>query len=67
MGDVYEYFIGNFTASSTNKAGEFFTPPNVSSLIAKIVTHGQEKFESNSLKVYDPTCGSGSLLLKVNL
>jgi len=43
------------------KAGEFYTPQTVSTLLAKIVTQGKERLRS----VYDPTCGSGSLLLRV--
>lgn len=60
MGDAYEYLISNFASDAGKKGGEFFTPPEVSMLIAKIVS------DRNGAKVYDPTCGSGSLLIKVN-
>lgn len=61
LGDAYEYLIGQFAAGAGKKAGEFYTPQQVSSILAKIVTTGKEKLKS----VYDPTCGSGSLLLRV--
>ncbi len=61
LGDVYEYLIGQFAASAGKKAGEFYTPQQVSTILAKIVTTGKSKLKS----VYDPTCGSGSLLLRV--
>lgn len=61
LGDAYEYLIGQFAASAGKKAGEFYTPQQVSSILAKIVTTGKTDIKS----VYDPTCGSGSLLLRV--
>jgi len=61
LGDAYEYLIGEFAAGAGKKGGEFYTPPQVSRLIAQIVTEGKTKIRS----VYDPTCGSGSLLLRV--
>lgn len=61
LGDAYEYLIGQFAAHAGKKAGEFYTPPQVSKIIAKIVTLGKEDLRN----VYDPTCGSGSLLLRV--
>ena len=61
LGDAYEYLIGQFAASAGKKAGEFYTPQQVSTILAKIVTTGKENLRS----VYDPTCGSGSLLLRV--
>ena len=61
LGDAYEYLIGQFAASAGKKAGEFYTPQQVSKLLAKIVTLGKDKLKN----VYDPTCGSGSLLLRV--
>jgi len=61
LGDAYEYLIGEFAAGAGKKAGEFYTPQEVSTILAKIVTHGKSKLKS----VYDPTCGSGSLLLRV--
>ena len=60
MGDAYEYLISNFASDAGKKGGEFFTPPEVSTLIAKIVS------DRTVLKIYEPTCGSGSLLIKVN-
>lgn len=61
LGDAYEYLIGQFASGAGKKAGEFYTPQEVSSVLAKIVTTGKKKLKS----VYDPTCGSGSLLLRV--
>tara|TARA_R110002050_G_scaffold65695_1_gene142055 strand:+ start:288 stop:1856 length:1569 start_codon:yes stop_codon:yes gene_type:complete len=62
LGDAYEYLIGEFAAGAGKKAGEFYTPQQVSKILAKIVTTGKTKIKS----VYDPTCGSGSLLLRVS-
>lgn len=61
LGDAYEYLIGQFAASAGKKAGEFYTPQQISKLLAKLVTIGKTKLKN----VYDPTCGSGSLLLRV--
>lgn len=61
LGDAYEYLIGQFAAGAGQKAGEFYTPQQVSTVLARIVTTGKKKLRS----VYDPTCGSGSLLLRV--
>ncbi|WP_109438539.1 type I restriction-modification system subunit M [Aquimarina sp. AU119] len=61
LGDAYEYLIGQFASNAGKKAGEFYTPQEVSMILAKIVTTGKQKLKS----VYDPTCGSGSLLLRV--
>jgi type I restriction enzyme M protein len=61
LGDAYEYLIGKFASGAGKKAGEFYTPQEVSTILAKIVTTGKKKLKS----VYDPTCGSGSLLLRV--
>lgn len=61
LGDAYEYLIGQFAAGAGKKAGEFYTPQQVSKILAKLVTAGKTKLKS----VYDPTCGSGSLLLRV--
>ena len=61
LGDAYEYLIGQFAAGAGKKAGEFYTPQQVSKILAKLVTLGKDKLKS----VYDPTCGSGSLLLRV--
>ena len=61
LGDAYEYLIGQFASGAGKKAGEFYTPQEVSKILAKIVTTGKNRLKS----VYDPTCGSGSLLLRV--
>jgi type I restriction enzyme M protein len=61
LGDAYEYMISNFAATAGKKAGEFYTPQAVSTILAKIVTTGKTKIKN----VYDPTAGSGSLLLRV--
>lgn len=61
LGDAYEYLIAKFAEGAGQKAGEFYTPQQVSSILAKIVTTRKSKLKS----VYDPTCGSGSLLLRV--
>lgn len=61
LGDAYEYLIGQFASGAGKKAGEFYTPQEVSKVLAKLVTTGKSKLKS----VYDATCGSGSLLLRV--
>lgn len=61
LGDAYEYLISQFAAGAGKKAGEFYTPAQVSRLMAMIVTDGKKKLRS----AYDPTCGSGSLLLRL--
>lgn len=61
LGDAYEYLIGEFASGAGKKAGEFYTPQAVSTVLSKLVTC-QNK---NIRNVYDPTCGSGSLLLRV--
>ena len=61
LGDAYEYLIGKFASGAGKTAGEFYTPQQVSKILAKLVTGGKDKLKS----VYDPTCGSGSLLLRV--
>lgn len=61
LGDAYEYLIGKFASGAGKKAGEFYTPQQVSMVLARLVTVGKTKLKS----VYDPTCGSGSLLLRV--
>ena len=58
IGDAYEYMIANFASDAGKKGGEFFTPSQVSELIASLV-----KPQEND-RIYDPTCGSGGLLLK---
>lgn len=61
LGDAYEYLIGQFASGAGKKAGEFYTPQEVSTILAKIVTTGKTKLKS----AYDPTSGSGSLLLRI--
>lgn len=61
LGDAYEYLIGQFASGAGKKAGEFYTPQEVSTILARIVTTGKDRLKS----VYDPTCGSASLLLRV--
>lgn len=61
LGDAYEYLIAQFASGAGKKAGEFYTPQPVSTLLARLVTLGKDRLKS----VYDPTCGSGSLLLRV--
>lgn len=61
LGDAYEYLIGQFAASAGKKAGEYYTPQQVSNILAQIVTLDNKDIKN----VYDPTCGSGSLLLRV--
>ncbi len=75
LGDVYEYLIAEFAGASGKKAGEFYTPHEVSRVLAKLVTYvstdsseeAKEVIEhaSRPFMVYDPTMGSGSLLLTV--
>ncbi|PAV07982.1 type I restriction-modification system subunit M [Methanosphaera cuniculi] len=62
LGDAYEYLIGQFASSAGKKAGEFYTPQEVSTILAKIVTTNKTKIRS----AFDPTCGSGSLLLRIS-
>lgn len=61
LGDAYEYLIGQFASGAGKKAGEFYTPQQVSRILAKVVTLGKAKIKS----AYDPACGSGSLLLRI--
>ncbi|MBR9647460.1 type I restriction-modification system subunit M [Clostridium tyrobutyricum] len=64
LGEIYEYLIGKFAASAGKKGGEFYTPHQVSKILAKLVTNGVEK-SNEFFNIYDPTMGSGSLLLTV--
>lgn len=69
LGDAYEYLIGQFAAGSGKKAGEFYTPQQVSTILSKIVTLDSQDPTTGSKKridkVLDFACGSGSLLLNV--
>ncbi len=60
LGDAYEFLISNYAANAGKSGGEFFTPQSVSNLIAKLAIQGQNSIN----KIYDPACGSGSLLLQ---
>ena len=61
FGDAYEFLISNYASNAGKSGGEFFTPQTVSKLLARLVMVGKDKIN----KVYDPTCGSGSLLLQM--
>ncbi|WP_370646137.1 type I restriction-modification system subunit M, partial [Sporolactobacillus sp. STSJ-5] len=63
IGDAYEFLISQFASEAGKKAGEFYTPHEVSDMMARIVTIGQES--KNLFSVFDPTMGSGSLMLNV--
>ncbi len=60
FGDAYEFLISNYAATAGKSGGEFFTPQHVSKLIARLAMHKQTSVN----KIYDPACGSGSLLLQ---
>lgn len=60
FGDAYEFLISNYAANAGKSGGEFFTPQHVSRLIAQLAMHKQTSVN----KIYDPACGSGSLLLQ---
>lgn len=62
LGDAYEYLMRNFATQSGKSKGQFYTPAEVSRVIAKVIGIDQAKNQEQT--VYDPTCGSGSLLLK---
>jgi len=59
FGDAYEFLISNYAANAGKSGGEFFTPQSVSKLVVQLALHGQTSIN----RIYDPTCGSGSLLL----
>ncbi len=60
IGDSYEYLIAHFASDAGKKGGEFFTPSEVSTILAKLVAAKEGE------RIYDPTCGSGSLLIKAS-
>jgi type I restriction enzyme M protein len=64
LGDAYEYLMRHFATQSGKSKGQFYTPAEVSRVVAKVV--GVKATTPQDQTVYDPTCGSGSLLLKVN-
>jgi type I restriction enzyme M protein len=63
IGDAYEFLIGQFASEAGKKAGEFYTPHEVSDMMARIAAIGQE--EKKLFSVFDPTMGSGSLMLNI--
>lgn len=63
FGDAYEFLISNYAANAGKSGGEFFTPQQVSKLIAQLAMHKQTSIN----KIYDPACGSGSLLLQAKM
>lgn len=63
IGDAYEFLIGQFASEAGKKAGEFYTPHEVSDMMARIAAIGQE--DKKLFSVYDPTMGSGSLMLNI--
>lgn len=64
LGDAYEYLMRNFASESGKSKGQFYTPAEVSRILAKVVSAGSAT--SSDQTIYDPTCGSGSLLLKAH-
>lgn len=60
IGDAYEYLIGQFAGDSGKRAGEFYTPQHVAKILTKIIVNEKDDVRT----IYDPTCGSGSLLLR---
>ena len=60
FGDTYEFLMGMYAANAGKSGGEYFTPQQVSELLVRIATYNNDKIDS----VYDPACGSGSLLMK---
>ena len=63
LGFIYEYLISNFAANAGKKAGEFYTPHEVSLLMSELVAHHLQ--DRSEIKIYDPTSGSGSLLINI--
>lgn len=61
IGDAYEYLMSMYASNAGKSGGEFFTPPDVSTLLTRLCIVGKNKIKN----VYDPACGSGSLLLKI--
>lgn len=63
LGYIYEYLISNFASNAGKKAGEFYTPHEVSLLMSEIIAHHLK--ERDNISIYDPTSGSGSLLINI--
>lgn len=64
LGDAYEYLMRNFATESGKSKGQFYTPAEVSRILAKVIGIDKITFRSEGYSVYDPACGSGSLLIK---
>jgi type I restriction enzyme M protein len=64
LGDAYEYLMRHFATESGKSKGQFYTPAEVSRVIAQVI--GLNRASSAKQSIYDPTCGSGSLLLKAH-
>ncbi len=64
LGDAYEYLMRNFATESGKSKGQFYTPAEVSRVLAKVVGIDKIAFRSEGYSVYDPACGSGSLLIR---
>src|SRR3954447_6580878 len=64
LGDAYEYLMRHFATESGKSKGQFYTPAEVSRIMARVIGLDQAKVSSQS--IYDPTCGSGSLLIKAH-
>lgn len=63
LGFIYEYLISNFAANAGKKAGEFYTPHEVSLLMSELIAHHLK--DNEKIEIYDPTSGSGSLLINI--
>lgn len=63
LGYIYEYLISNFASNAGKKAGEFYTPHEVSTLMSEIIAHHLK--DKKNISIYDPTSGSGSLLINI--
>jgi type I restriction enzyme M protein len=66
LGDAYEYLMRHFATESGKSKGQFYTPAEVSRIMAKIIGVHNEERTNDTITVYDPACGSGSLLLKIS-
>lgn len=64
LGDAYEYLMRNFATESGKSKGQFYTPAEVSRIVAKVIGIDKITFRQEGYSVYDPACGSGSLLIK---
>ena len=65
LGFIYEYLLSNFAANAGKKAGEFYTPHEVSVFMSEIVAHHLKNRADGRIDIYDPTSGSGSLLINI--